>query len=576
MAGSAGMTADVRAQGATGNRLLRPSGLLRARDLRTERPAEGNEPLVSVPVLVVDDDDETRGLVADALRRAGLNVLEAPDGRAALEIARAAGTVGLVVLNTSLPGVSGTEVIRALRSRSESARLPILLMTRPGDAARGMEGLEAGADDFVAKPVRLDELVARVNAHLRRQAAWSLVVEDELRIRASVVTALAHLTISSDPEEAAEAVVRELAKTDSDFVAVLQVGAGGQLQELATYDRAAGVQRGGHLLAAGIARHVLARARHGPWVEEVGPLESGGQTSAIWPAPELAAGAPIYAGDDLVGILTIGVVSKATTSPLVRRAKLLAAAIDYANVLSTRAGAAFADRRDIAATRARLQDVLTAHEFHPVFQPIVELETSTIVGFEALTRFDDGTPPDVRFAEAAEVGLGSDFELATIRAALESGSQLPADVFLSLNVSPGFVLGGDHRFHRLVKASTRSLVLELTEHVPIDDYGLVRDALADLGNVGLAVDDAGAGYASLRHILELRPTYAKLDISLVRGIDGDDLRQALAAGLQYFASKVGCRLIAEGVESTGEADVLRRLGIEYAQGYLFGRPDLAN
>ena len=84
----------------------------------------------------------------------------------------------------------------------------------------------------------------------------------------------------------------------------------------------------------------------------------------------------------------------------------------------------------------------------------------------------------------------------------------------------------------------------------------------------------GAGYASLRHILELRPTYAKLDISLVRGIDGDDLRQALAAGLQYFASKTGCRLIAEGVESRAEADVLSELGVTFGQGYLFGRPEL--
>ena len=89
----------------------------------------------------------------------------------------------------------------------------------------------------------------------------------------------------------------------------------------------------------------------------------------------------------------------------------------------------------------------------------------------------------------------------------------------------------------------------------------------------MAVDDAGAGYASLRHILELRPDYAKLDISLVRRIDGDDVRQALAAGLQYFASKVGCRLIAEGVETDEEAAVLQRLGIEFAQGYLFGRPE---
>ena len=137
------------------------------------------------------------------------------------------------------------------------------------------------------------------------------------------------------------------------------------------------------------------------------------------------------------------------------------------------------------------------------------------------------------------------------------------------------MLQGDRRFRQLIKGSTRPLVLELTEHVPIDDYGLVRDALAKLGAVGLAVDDAGSGYSSFRHILELRPTYAKLDISLVHGIDADDLRQALAAGLQYFAHKTGCRLIAEGVETSEEADVLQRLGIEFAQGYLFGQPVLA-
>ena len=89
---------------------------------------------------------------------------------------------------------------------------------------------------------------------------------------------------------------------------------------------------------------------------------------------------------------------------------------------------------------------------------------------------------------------------------------------------------------------------------------------------GIAVDDAGAGYASLRHILELGPTFAKLDISLVRGIDGDDLRQAMAAGLQYFALRTACELIAEGVETAAEAETLRRIGVEYAQGYLFGEP----
>jgi EAL domain-containing protein (putative c-di-GMP-specific phosphodiesterase class I) len=90
--------------------------------------------------------------------------------------------------------------------------------------------------------------------------------------------------------------------------------------------------------------------------------------------------------------------------------------------------------------------------------------------------------------------------------------------------------------------------------------------------VQVAVDDAGAGFASMRHILELQPSFAKLDISLVSGIDGDDLRQALAAGLNYYALRTGCRLIAEGVETQAEADTLRRLGIEFGQGYLYGRP----
>jgi EAL domain-containing protein (putative c-di-GMP-specific phosphodiesterase class I)/DNA-binding response OmpR family regulator len=525
-------------------------------------------------VLVADDDTGVRELVAFALRRAGFEVVEAANGAQALEIART-GTVGLIVLDMAMPGMTGTEVVEALRSRPETATMPVLLMTGSGDEASVIEGLAAGADDFVPKPVRLDELVARVTAHLRKQAAWSTVIEDELRTRASVVAALAHLPISSVPEEAAEAIVNELAmRTESDRVAIFRLGPGDSLLELATYDRAEGVRRGGHSIAPAHARPILAHARQGPWVEEVGEPGSGEPaSSSTRPVPSLAAGAPIYAGEDLVGILTIGITRDGARSALVGRARLMAAAIDYSNVMSTMAGSAFADRRDEAAAQVRLRHVLTARQFHSVFQPIVDLESRVTVGFEALTRFDDGTPPDVRFEEAEAAGLGPEFEMATIRSAVEGAASLPSGAFLSINVSPGFVLRADRRFRRLVGGSTRPLVLELTEHVPIDDYQRVRAALARLGAVGLAVDDAGAGYASLRHILELRPTYAKLDISLVRRIDDDDLRQALAAGLQYFAFKTGCRLIAEGVESDGEADVLRRLGVEFGQGYLFGKPD---
>ena len=109
--------------------------------------------------------------------------------------------------------------------------------------------------------------------------------------------------------------------------------------------------------------------------------------------------------------------------------------------------------------------------------------------------------------------------------------------------------------------------------MPIEDYAALRSSLASLGSdVLVAVDDAGAGYASLRHILELRPAYAKLDISIVRDIDCDTVRQAMVAGLQYFAVSTGCQLIAEGVETRAEAVILATLGVTLAQGYLFARP----
>ena len=113
-------------------------------------------------ILVVDDDGATRRLVAFALRRGGFEVLEAETGEAALAVVRTE-TVGLLVLDMVMPGMSGTEVVQALRSRPETATLPVLLMTGSGDADSVIEGLAAGADDFVPKPVRLDELVARVN-----------------------------------------------------------------------------------------------------------------------------------------------------------------------------------------------------------------------------------------------------------------------------------------------------------------------------------------------------------------------------------------------------------------------------
>jgi EAL domain-containing protein (putative c-di-GMP-specific phosphodiesterase class I) len=150
---------------------------------------------------------------------------------------------------------------------------------------------------------------------------------------------------------------------------------------------------------------------------------------------------------------------------------------------------------------------------------------------------------------------------------------LEGDAWLSLNVSPTLLRHPD-LLAREVKDLDRSVVLELTEREAIDDYDALRSMLASLpGEPKLAIDDAGAGYASLRHILQLHPEFIKLDATWVQGIDSDPARQALIAGLQLFAAESGMTLIAEGVETPGEAVTLLDLGLDYAQGYLFGKPE---
>jgi len=163
-------------------------------------------------------------------------------------------------------------------------------------------------------------------------------------------------------------------------------------------------------------------------------------------------------------------------------------------------------------------------------------------------------------------------EHATVGAALQAATRLPAGLFVSVNASPALILERD-TIAVAAQNQSRPLIVELTEREPVDDYGALARVLEGLGSVKLAVDDAGAGYASLRHILALRPSYIKLDITWVRDIENDTARQALVAGINHFATLTNCRIIAEGIETDIECDALLRLGIDFGQGYLFGHPE---
>jgi EAL domain-containing protein (putative c-di-GMP-specific phosphodiesterase class I) len=222
----------------------------------------------------------------------------------------------------------------------------------------------------------------------------------------------------------------------------------------------------------------------------------------------------------------------------------------------------------------RVRRVLDGRGLSIAYQPIVDLRCGGALGFEALARFAcPPAGPDVWFADAAGVGLDAELEALAIETALDALPWMPGGAYLSVNASPSMVVSG--RLKALLSGvALDRVMLEITEHAPIPGYQVLAAALRPLRADGLrlAVDDAGAGYASLRHILNLRPDVIKLDITITRDIDKDEGRQALASALRTFAGDTGSTVVAEGVETEAELGALRDLDMAAAQGYHLGRP----
>lgn len=232
--------------------------------------------------------------------------------------------------------------------------------------------------------------------------------------------------------------------------------------------------------------------------------------------------------------------------------------------------------RRVQEKARRLRRAVADGSLSMVFQPIVDIDSRRALGFEALARFRarPRRRPDVWFAEAAAAGLGIEAELAAVDLALAELDRLPEWAYLAINVSPRTAVSG-----RLEAALDHvpgdRIVLEITEHDVIETYEGLKTALRGLRRRGvrIAVDDAGAGYASFRHILRLRPDVIKLDVTLTRSIDRDHPRRALASAMIAFARDTSCAIVAEGVETSAELRTLRLLGVTTAQGYHLGRPE---
>jgi PAS domain S-box-containing protein len=419
-----------------------------------------------------------------------------------------------------------------------------------------------GADLTLLQTVELER--DRLDADLREAVVRAHAAA---RQRAEIVSALQGMGPLATFEQTAQVMCEEMVKlTGVDMASINAFEGSARLCVIAS---SGSPVLPGEYLPRQRATYLWDRARQGPWTEtwtdRTDPIGKRSVRAGI----VAAAFSPIATERGLVGVLLLGTKSVPHLSRLVEQ---LPAAVEFAAVARSLLGAGLEARHEEVALRARIEQVVRTSAFHPVFQPIVDLATLEPIGYEALTRFSSRQRPDHVFAAAHRTGLGLELELATLAAALKESARLPGDAWLSLNVSPGCVLAGTG-LARLLDGRTRPIVLEITEHDAVPDYAALREAIVALGpDVRTAVDDAGAGVANFRHLVELRPDFVKIDASLVKNVNADLTRQALIVGLHHFARKTGHSVVAEGVETDAELATLRGLDVRYGQGFLLGRP----
>ncbi|HTC85401.1 MAG TPA: EAL domain-containing response regulator [Candidatus Acidoferrum sp.] len=538
--------------------------------------------------MAIDDDQTNLDLLAQVFARAGFSRFTGfSEPRAAVDAIND-GDVDLILLDLDMPDLSGLEVLSAIQDRRDRAGyLPVIILTAEHSSEMRREALSGGATDYLTKPFAIDEVIlrsrnlletrrlhkalaGRIDTLDRDLAERGEAMATAAREHAAVSASLVRLSTLEEPIEIGTAVCADLAAVanlpyvtlfifDAPDRAIPFVIHGAPLTSEST-----------PLITASRSQELWDRASAGPWVED--SIRHAGRSPAEatvdhrWRS---SIHAPVRSGSGLVGILSTGTDASIAADDLARR---LPSVVEYAGLAGALLGRALIARREVAEVRRNLGEIISERAFDTVFQPIVTIPDRVVVAYEALTRFHDGMRPDRRFAAAVDAGIGVELELATLESAIRGAEHLPRDAWLTVNVSPAAIAAGE-RLGRILRSCRHQLVLELTEHSAVDDYPMLRGALKELGvRFRVAIDDAGAGYASMQHVVELEPSLVKLDISLIRGIDRDPARQALVAGMRFFADRVGFRILAEGIETEEEFATLGSLGVPLGQGFLLGRP----
>jgi diguanylate cyclase (GGDEF)-like protein len=552
--------------------------------------------LASKPIAIIADDEELgRLLLAESVAQVGLQAMSFDNGTDALEAALS-NPVSIVLLDVDMPGKDGYEVCRSLRADPRFSSVPIVMVTGHEDATAITLAFEAGATDFISKPVNWALLPRRLEYILRNAAAAEhierLAYYDPLtglpnRQRCLETAERLFVTAAQHREEVAVIYLdlNSFKRVNDTFGhsvgdAVLRTVAG-KLTEAIDRFRA-DVQ---HLMVARfggdefvlLVKHADARAL-GIRIAQAcshalkDPITYDGLE--FYSAPSIGLALYPHHGHDVATVL-----KHADIAMYQAKQAATSAVLEYTPAMSSRL-------RNWLELESRLRRAVQDDQLHLVFQPKFRLSDNQIAGVEALLRWCDEEHGEIspnRFVEIAEdSGLILDLGNWLIRAAcrqlrrwLDRGWRIP----IAINVSGKELLHGDPaRTVELEAAAagvpTSLIEIEITETLLVKDSTTVRAALERFRQLGcrIALDDFGTGYSSLAYITRFPPDRIKIDKAFVRNVDSSPGDAAVANTILSLAASLNLIVTAEGIERQSQLEWLRVRGCHEVQGFLLSRP----
>jgi diguanylate cyclase (GGDEF)-like protein len=545
--------------------------------------------------IIADDEDLGRLLLAETASASGLRALSFDNGAAALDAALAS-EVAIVMLDVDMPEMDGYSVCRRLRAEARFATVPIVMVTGHEDSVAISRAFEAGATDFISKPVNWALLPRRLAYILRNAAAAERIerlayfdtltglanrqrcIETAQRLFAGAAAARQEVAVIYMDLNSSKRVNDTFGHSVGD--ALLQTVAGKLVRVLAPFQAERGcvsvARFGGDefvvLVGAASARLVALEIADACCRMLSEPIAHDGLE--FFSAPSV--GIAMYP-DDGPDVATV--LKHADTAMYQAKSGAAGAIVMYTAAMSAK----LRDWLDLEGRlrRAVQEDQLTLH-----YQPKFRLSDNSITGIEALLRWCDaehGEIPPTRFIEIAEdSGLILDLGGWVIRAAcrqLRDWRDRGLSISVAINVSGKELLHGDPARTIEVEAAaagvpTSSIEIEITESLLVKDSAKVRKALERFRELGcrIALDDFGTGYSSLAYITRFPPDRIKIDKAFVHNLDRSASDAAIATAILSLGESLSVTVTAEGIERTAQLEWLRKRGCHEAQGFLLSRP----